>query len=248
MESSAQTPAAQGVPQPPSTEMTEAITSPSKEVIPLNALLVEPNPLAFLETVAPDQAFVTMNTRAATLLGSPNLPEIPPSISRALIKDSREGQRTTNTSIINELAIRANENATATENVCSDLKKYNERLGQQREEISSLIVSINTLAAKLAAITPVDAEAGNFLFQYNLALKKLSGELTKTREAIPGFSLNATARLHQAVSKEMLRTFRYTTRAWHSAAEIAKGATYLQLVGVSFSLDVFYSLSSYANF
>jgi hypothetical protein len=30
-ESSAQTPAAQGVPQPPSTEMTEAITSPSKK-------------------------------------------------------------------------------------------------------------------------------------------------------------------------------------------------------------------------
>ena len=68
MESSAQTPAAQGVPQPPSTEMTEAIKSPSKEVIPLNALLVEPIPLAFLETVAPDNAFVTMNTRAATLL------------------------------------------------------------------------------------------------------------------------------------------------------------------------------------
>jgi hypothetical protein len=114
-----------------------------------------------------------MNTRAATLLGSLNLPEIPSSISRALIKDLREGQRTTNTSIINELAIRANENATATENVCSDLKKYNERLSQKIEEIPPLIVSINTLAAKLAAITPSDAEAGNFLFQYNLALKNL---------------------------------------------------------------------------
>ena len=55
MESSAQTPAAQGVPQPSSTEMTEAITSPTEEIVPLNALLVEPISLAFLETVAPDE-------------------------------------------------------------------------------------------------------------------------------------------------------------------------------------------------
>jgi hypothetical protein len=59
--------------------MTEAITSPTEEVVPLNALLVEPIPLAFLETVAPDNDFITMNTRAAALLGSPNLPEILPS-------------------------------------------------------------------------------------------------------------------------------------------------------------------------
>jgi hypothetical protein len=161
MELSAQTPAAQGVPQPPSTEMTEAITSLSKEVVPLNALLIEPIPLAFLVTVVTGNAFATMNTRAATLLGSPNLPEIPPSISRALIKDLREGQRTTNTSIINDLAIRASENATATENACTDLKEYSERLGQQIEVIPPLIISIDTLASKLAAITSTDPEENN---------------------------------------------------------------------------------------
>jgi hypothetical protein len=113
------------------------------------------------------------------------------------------------------------------------LKKYSERLGQQIEEIPPLVISIDTLAAKLATITSTDAEETNSLFQYNLALKKLSGEVTKTKEAIPGLSLNATARHHQAVRKAMLRNFRYTTLAWHSAAEIAEGATYPQLVGVS---------------
>ena len=199
----------------------------------MNALLVEPIPLAFLETVAPGNDFVTMNNQAAALLVSPNLPEIPPSISRGLIKDLRDGQRTLNTSVINDLAIRANENATETENVCTDIKKYHERLGLQIRDIPPLITSISTLASKLAAITSSDSEAENLLFQYKLALSKLSGDLTKTREAIPGLSLNASARLHQAVRKSMLRNFRYTTLSWHSASEIDEGADYPQLVGVS---------------
>jgi hypothetical protein len=78
MESSAQTPAAQKVFQPPSTEMTEATTSPTEVcTVTLNALLIEPIPLAFLETVAPGNNFVSMNNQAAALLFSPNLPEIP---------------------------------------------------------------------------------------------------------------------------------------------------------------------------
>jgi hypothetical protein len=105
MESSEQTPATQGVPQSPSTVMAEATSSSPKEIIPLNALLIDTTPQAFLETVASDNAFATMNARAATLLGMPTLPEIPPSISRDLIKELRAGHRTMNTSIITELVI-----------------------------------------------------------------------------------------------------------------------------------------------
>jgi hypothetical protein len=90
-----------------------------------NALLIEPIPLAFFETVmAPGNYFVPMNNQAAALLFSPNLPVISSSISRALITDLRDGQRTLNTSIINDLALRANENATETEDCCTDIIKY----------------------------------------------------------------------------------------------------------------------------
>ena len=85
-----------------------------------------------------------------------------------------------------------------------------------------------------------DEEETNLLFQYKLALSKLSGDLKKTQEAIPGLSLNASARYHLALRKALLRNFRYSTLAWHSAAEIAAGQTYPQLVGVSstgYSLD-----------
>jgi hypothetical protein len=233
MESSEQTPATQVFPQPPATEMSKSTSSPHEEITSLNALLIDPTPLAFLETVAPDNAFASMNAHAAILVAMPILPEIPPSVSRALIKDLRDGNRTTNTSIINDLAITAIENATATPNACIDLKKYDEYLGKQMEEIPPLIIAIDTLATKLATITSNDDEETNLLFQHKLALTKLSGDLTKTKEAIPGLSLNATARHHQAVRKAMLRNFRYITLAWHSASEIAAGATYPQLVDVS---------------
>ena len=64
------------------------------------------------------------------------------------------------------------------------------------------------------------------MFQYKLALSKLSAVLTKIKESIPGLSLNASARLHQAVRKSMLRNIRYTTLSWHSASEIDEGADY----------------------
>jgi hypothetical protein len=84
-------------------------------------------------------------------------------------------------------------------NVCTDLKKYSKHLGKQIEEIPLLIIKIDTLATKLATFTSNDDEETNLLFQYKLALTKLSGDLTKTKKAIPGLSLNATARHHQAV-------------------------------------------------
>jgi hypothetical protein len=114
-----------------------------------------------------------------------------------------------NTAITNDLAITASENATVTANVCNDLKKYSEHLGKQIEEIPLLIINIDMLATKLATFTSNDEEDTNLLFQYKLALTKLSGDLTKTKEALPGFSLNATARHHQAVRKALLRNFRY---------------------------------------
>jgi hypothetical protein len=129
----------------------------------LNALLIDPTPLAFLETVAPENAFASMNAHAATLLGMPILPEISPSVSRALIKESREGHRTTNTAIINDIAMTASENSTATANVCNDLKKYSEHLGKQIEEIPLLTIKIDTLATKLATFTSNDDEETNSL-------------------------------------------------------------------------------------
>ena len=101
------------------------------------------------------------------------------------------------------------------------------------KEIPPLIVKIDTLTTKLATCTAHDEEETHLLFQYKLALSKLSGDLTKTQEAIPGLSLNATARHHQALRKALLRNFRYSTLAWHSASEIAAGQAYPQLVTVS---------------
>jgi hypothetical protein len=72
------------------------------------------------------------------------------------------------------------------------------------------------LASKLAEITPSGSEAENSIFQYKLALSKLSADLTKIQESFPGLLLNATVRLHQAVRKLLLRNFRYTTLVWHS--------------------------------
>ena len=163
MDLSEQTPATQETILNPTTEMTEATSSPIEEIITLNALLIETSPLAFLETMAPNNAFASLNAQAATLLTMPDLPEIPSSVSRALIKDLRDGHRTTNTAIINDLAITASENATATVNVCNDLKKYSEHLGKQIEEIPLLIIKIDTLATKLATFTSNDEEGDQLI-------------------------------------------------------------------------------------
>ena len=142
MEAAVQTPATQETPLNPTTEMTEATHSPIEDITVLNALLIEPNPLAFLETMAPDNAFPSLNAQATALLTMPDLPEIPPSISRSLIKDLREGQRSTNTAILNELTITACENATATVTASNDLKEYNVHLGKLIKEIPPLIVRL----------------------------------------------------------------------------------------------------------
>jgi hypothetical protein len=78
MEFSEQTPATQETFQNPTTEMTEATPSPIEEITTLNALLVEASPLAFLETMAPNNTFASLNAQAAPLLDMPILPEIPP--------------------------------------------------------------------------------------------------------------------------------------------------------------------------
>ena len=86
MEFSEQTPATQETILNPTTEMTEATLCPIEEITTLNALLIETSPLAFLETMAPNNAFASLNAQAATLLVMPVLPEIPLFISRSLIK------------------------------------------------------------------------------------------------------------------------------------------------------------------
>ena len=233
MEAAVQTPATQETPLNPVTEMTEATHSPVEEITVLNALLIETKPLAFLETIAPGNAFPSLNAQATALLTMPDLPEIPPSISRNLIKALREGQKSMDTAILNELTISACENATATVDASNELKEYNAHLGKLIEEIPPLIDQIDALTNKLATCTASDEENQNLLFQYKLALSKLSGDLKKTQEAIPGLSLNASARYHLSIRKALLRNFRYSTLSWHSAAEISAGQTYPQLVGVS---------------
>jgi hypothetical protein len=114
------------------------------------------------------------------------------------------------TSILSDLTLRANENATATEECARNILKYKERLPLQQREIPHLLASISSLATKLAAITPSGNEAENSVFQYNLALAKLTADLTQIIETNPGLSLNATSRLHQAVRKALLRNYRYT--------------------------------------
>ena len=68
-------PPSQKVSPPPTAEMTEAATKPTKVCdVTLNALLIEPIPLAFLETVAPGNNFVSLNNQAAALISLSNLP------------------------------------------------------------------------------------------------------------------------------------------------------------------------------
>jgi hypothetical protein len=178
----AQTPAAKQISSPPAAEMTDAATTPTKiNDVTLNSLLLEPAPLAFLKTVAPGNNLIFLNNRAAALLCSSDLPEIPPSISTAFIRELRAGQRTLDTSIINDLALRANENAPETEDCRSDIVKYQERLALQLRDIPVLIATISTLATKLAALTPSGPEAENSIFQHKLALNKLFTDLTEIK-------------------------------------------------------------------
>jgi hypothetical protein len=84
------------------------------------------------------------------------------------------------TSILSDLTLRANENATATKECASNILKYKERLTLQQREIPPLLALISSLATKLTTITPSGNEAENSVFQYNLALAKLTSDLTQT--------------------------------------------------------------------
>jgi hypothetical protein len=62
METPAQIPAAKTNSSSPAAEMADAATNPTKMFdVTLNALLLEPAPLAFLETVAPGNDFTSLN-------------------------------------------------------------------------------------------------------------------------------------------------------------------------------------------
>ena len=185
----------------PETEMSDVTsTQPPQIDNLLNTLLVEAAPLAFLESLVPGNAFASMNYTASALITSLELPVIPPSISTALIKELRTGQRTLDTSILSDLTLRANDNATATEECASNIVKYKEHLALQQREIPPLLAEISSLTAKLVATFPDGEEAANLVFQYTQALTKLSFDLTHIIETNPGLLLIATSLLHTPAS------------------------------------------------
>jgi hypothetical protein len=115
----------------PETEMSDA---PLIDNL-LNPLLVEAKPLALLESLIPGNDFASLNHKASALIPSLELPVIPSSVSTSLVKELRNGQRTLDTSILSELILRANENATATEECARNVSKYKEHLAHQQREI-----------------------------------------------------------------------------------------------------------------
>jgi hypothetical protein len=211
METPAQNPAVQTA-NSPEAKMPDAVAPQSTlNDTFLNALLIESEPLAFLESLIPGNEFVSLNNTASALLPSLDFPEIQSSISTALIKELRNGQRTIDTAILSDLTLRANESSTITEECASSILKYQERLTLQQRDIPPLLVSISSLATKLASVTLSGNEAENSVFQYSLALAKLTADLNQIVETNPGLSLNATSRLPQADTKALLRNYRYTT-------------------------------------
>ena len=119
----------------PETEMSDATSSPPTIENLLNPLLIETEPLAYLESLIPGNAFVSLNYTASALIPPLVLPVIPSSVSTALIKELRAGQRTLDTSILSYLTLRANENATSTEECASNIVKYKEHLALQQQQI-----------------------------------------------------------------------------------------------------------------
>ena len=72
----------------PETEMSDVTpTQPTLIDTPLNALLVEAEPLAFLESLVPGNTFASVNYTASALIPSMEFPVIPSSISTALVKE-----------------------------------------------------------------------------------------------------------------------------------------------------------------
>ena len=169
METPMQTPAVITV-QLPETEMSDAVPTQSTLTgTPLNALLVEAEPLAFLESLVPGNTFASLNNTALALIPSLEFPVIPSSISTALVQELRTGQRTLDTSILSDLTLRANENATATDECASNFLKNKEHLTLQQWELPPLSALISSLTAKLVATTPSGDEAENSVFQYTQA-------------------------------------------------------------------------------
>ena len=132
----------------PETEMSDATSSPPTIDNLLNPLLIETEPLAYLESLVPGNAFASLNYTASALIPPLVLPVIPSSVSTALIKELRAGQRTLDTSILSDLTLRASENATATEECASDLVKYKEHLALQQQQIPPLIAELSSLTAQ----------------------------------------------------------------------------------------------------
>jgi hypothetical protein len=119
----------------PETEMSDVTpTQPPLIDNLLNPLLVEAEPLAFIESLVPGNTFASLNYTASALIPSLELPVIPSSVSTTLIKELRTGQRTLDTSILSDLTLRANENATATEECTRNILKYKERLTLQQRQ------------------------------------------------------------------------------------------------------------------